>query len=265
MRLSLSGPEQELEIGTERDPDTGVAVLRFRGDLTTSKINRVYAAVGKAAAECPAAVLLDLSALRRADAASVSVFYTLAHQARQTWGVPVLLCAAGPGIVRDLGAMRGSMALYDRAADALLAVRAGVPRWACERFGPEPTSVSAARRLVAESCAAWGWSDLTERACMIASELATNAIRHTGAEYEVMVSGTEVFLRVAVRDNSPAMPRLIERPGTSGAIVPAGNGRGLRIVAGLATLWGGTGIPGGKIVWALLRSSPEARPRPPGR
>ncbi|BBH69797.1 hypothetical protein ACTI_64820 [Actinoplanes sp. OR16] len=239
------------DIITERDLDAGIALLRLSGRLDPPLLN---AAVGKAAAECPAAVVVDLSGLRAVGVPIVGFLPVLSVQVQQTWGVPVLFCGATAEIVRDLGEQRGEVALYDHRDDAVIAIRAGVPRWACEHLPPEPISVSAARRLVADSCTAWGLDRLAERACLVASELCTNAIQHAGGAFDIMVSGTPIFLRVGVRDSSSAPPRIINLPGTSGAIVPVGSGRGLRIVAGSSTHWGCTPMPAGKIVWALLRT-----------
>ncbi|RAK27770.1 hypothetical protein B0I29_122153 [Actinoplanes lutulentus] len=245
------------DIITERDLDAGLATVRFSGTLSSETAGLLNAAVGRAAAECPAAVVVDLSELNPVAGPAVSVLPALTRHASRTWGVPVLLCGAAAEIVRELGSQRGSVALYDRRDDAVLAIRAGVPRWACEHLTPAPESVAAARRVVGESCEAWGLGQLRDRACLVVSELATNAIQHTGSGFGVMVSGTPVFLRIGVRDGSSAPPRIINLPGTSGAIVPAGSGRGLRIVAGLASHWGCTALNTGKIVWALLRIPPS--------
>jgi hypothetical protein len=241
------------DVITERDLEAGLVLVRHRGELSPALLS---AAVGKAAAECPAAVVVDLSGLRNiaADLGAVGVLPVLTREVRKTWGVPVLICGADDEMVRELGSRRGEVALYDRRDDAVIAVRAGVPRWACEHLPPRPASVGAARRLVALSCAAWELEQLSDRACLVVSELATNAIQHARAAFDVMVSGTSVFLRIGVQDTSVEPVRLITRPGTSGAIVPSGSGRGLRIVAGAATHWGCTALPTGKIVWALLRA-----------
>jgi anti-anti-sigma regulatory factor len=239
------------DITLERDRDAGLVLVHHSGELSPTLLS---AAVGKAAAECPAAVVVDLSGLGPVDESVVGVFPVLTKQVQHTWGVPVLLCCATEEIVRALGSLRGEVALYDCRDDAMLAVRAGVPRWACEHLPAVPASVGAARRLVSRSCTAWELEQLSERACLVVSELATNAIQHTGEAFDVVISGTSVFLRVGVQDTSVSPPRILNRPGTSGAIVRSGSGRGLRIVAGSATHWGCTALPGGKIVWALLRA-----------
>lgn len=204
--------------------------------------------IGKAAAECPAAVIVDLSDLEKAVDDQLALFATAAHQAHATWGAPVLFCAARPEIRDDLTAFRNFVALHDRHEQAALAVHAYVPRWVRQRFAPEPADIAEARSLVGEACLRWGLVHLKENARLIASELTSNAIRHAGTDYDLLITYTGRFLRIAVRDGSSAMPAL--REGSS----PVTSGNGLQLVTAMATHWNARKVPGGKIVWALVRA-----------
>ena len=247
------------DIVPERDLATGVTTVRLDGALTPGRLTALQYALGKAAAECPAAVIVDLNGLSQAPPHLLSIFATTAHQAQRSWGVPVLLCAAGPEVIDGLGPFRGFVAHYESHWQALLAVRAHVPRWMWDHFAPVPASAQAARRLVDDACQAWELPELRDRALLVASELAANAIRHALTDYDVTVAHTGRYLRIAVQDGSTTLPQLVQDPKRSGGIVPPGAGRGLRIVAGAATHWGTTRLPTGKIVWSLLRDH-TARP-----
>jgi anti-anti-sigma regulatory factor/anti-sigma regulatory factor (Ser/Thr protein kinase) len=238
----------------DRNLDTGVTTVRLAGGLTARSVPEVGTVIAKAAAECPAAVVVDLGGLRHEDDPQLTVFATVTHDAQLHWGVPVLLCAAAPELRRGLGAFRTYVALYEDRTQAALAVHANVPRWIRRHFPHDVVSASAARAVTGAACLTWGLPDLRLTARLVASELTANAIQHAGTDFDLTVVHTGRYLRIAVQDGSPTMPRIIDAaPATSGVIRP-GTGRGLRIVAALGTHWGATPVPGGKIVWALLKS-----------
>jgi anti-sigma regulatory factor (Ser/Thr protein kinase) len=122
------------------------------------------------------------------------------------------------------------------------------------RFPYELRSVPAARRFVREQLR--GYPDATVEAVeLMLSELASNSIRHAGSGFEVSVRiGKEI--RVEVSDFGAGQPHLL----TPRATDPSG--RGLRIVAGLASEWGVSERRGGKTVWfTLAAGSPGQRRR----
>ncbi|MEV4347497.1 hypothetical protein AB0J83_23830 [Actinoplanes sp. NPDC049596] len=245
-----------------RDLDTGVVTLWLSGGLTMRAQPPLRQAIGKAAAECPAAVLVDLSGLGRVAPGSLAVFATATCQAQENWGMPVLLYGAGPETSRALGAHRSFVSLYDDRPQALSAMRAYVPRWMRRRLPPAVASVTAAQELLGEACVAWDQVNVYDNAQLIVSELASNAIRHAGTDFDVITAFTGRYLRIAVRDGSHAMPRLIDASMSGGAVLPAGSGRGLRIVAAAGTHWGATRLRDGKIVWALIASPRRTRTTP---
>ena len=96
---------------------------------------------------------------------------------------------------------------------------------------------------------------------LLASELATNAVRHTAsgksATFSVSVLAEGVRVRVEVHDlGSPANPaiRQPEAPGESGA--------GLALVEAIADRWGFHGSRQGRVVWFEIGTD---RPGPRGR
>lgn len=103
-----------------------------------------------------------------------------------------------------------------------------------------PESVRAARRYVREA-AAYQEPDTPEDALgtleLLASELATNAIRHgarmsPGTSIRVVVDAKPGRTRVEVHDECPTLPYL--RP----ASTLAERGRGLLLVSLMAAAWG---------------------------
>jgi anti-sigma regulatory factor (Ser/Thr protein kinase) len=85
-------------------------------------------------------------------------------------------------------------------------------------------------------------------AILIASELGTNAVRHTasgqGGKFGVEVTWSGSALRVAVADEgAPGGPRMTDDP-------LAESGRGLLVVRSLAVRTGARGDHVGRVVWA---------------
>ena len=122
----------------------------------------------------------------------------------------------------------------------------------------EPTSARDARRLVTSTLREWRLEHLEEAAVLLVSEVVTNAVLHARTELAVEIARDAVVVRVTVSDRSPANPRP-RRPG-----LQAGTGRGLGLLAVMATGWG-TGPsedPWRKDVWFELPTDPRALPQP---
>jgi anti-sigma regulatory factor (Ser/Thr protein kinase) len=113
------------------------------------------------------------------------------------------------------------------------------------RFPPESRSASAARAFVLAA----GWSDDAEnnlRLATVVSEVVTNAILHARTAFVVTVFLKGQTIRVAVRDNSAALP--VQRDFQD----HQPTGRGLHIVEALSDRWGVSEEPEGKTVWFEL-------------
>lgn len=128
-------------------------------------------------------------------------------------------------------------------------------------FVPALEAVGATRRLVAGAMAGWSASQghalddlLVADACLVASEMAANAVTHAQSAFEVTVVCTEGAVRVTVSDIGPG-----EAEEHHVSLLDLG-GRGLTIVADVADRWGCETVPGGKVVWAELTArAPVAR------
>jgi serine/threonine-protein kinase RsbW len=108
-------------------------------------------------------------------------------------------------------------------------------------------SVPLARHFVATAFAR-APQEVADRAAVIASELATNAVRHARTDFVVQVETTPIRVRVEVTDTGTGSPvvRALD--------AQAPSGRGLRIVDTLADEWGviETAPGPGKTVWFWL-------------
>lgn len=107
-----------------------------------------------------------------------------------------------------------------------------------------PTSGALARDVLRQLCAAADLSqDTCDTALLLTTELVTNAIEHGAAPAVLDASVLDQAVRVAVADASPSSPE----PRVASEFDE--RGRGLFLVAALASRWGTEPRPGGKAVW----------------
>jgi anti-sigma regulatory factor (Ser/Thr protein kinase) len=116
-----------------------------------------------------------------------------------------------------------------------------------QSFLAYPLSVPAARRYVADALDHLP-AAISETAALLVSELATNAVRYAGGQFQVAVEYTAQDGRVwiGVTDTGPGNP-VLQMPA-----VTAERGRGLQLVSSLTDRWGvqrrrgtdGVAIPG---------------------
>ena len=120
---------------------------------------------------------------------------------------------------------------------------------------PDPRSARTARRMSAAAIAEWGLDELNDDVALLITELVSNAVRHAGTDVSVSVALCPTGVRVEVGDDQPEVP---------GEIGPAGEmaegGRGLEIVAKLASRWGVATRAPGKTIWFEVDKPEGARP-----
>jgi anti-sigma regulatory factor (Ser/Thr protein kinase) len=110
-----------------------------------------------------------------------------------------------------------------------------------------PTAPSKARSQVGDYIRAWDVPVDRYTAELLTSELVTNAIKHESGDVVMLViSCTWGQLRIDVHDTSPSMPVPMDAP------TDAEGGRGLMLVASLATDWGWYRTSAGKAVYFML-------------
>jgi serine phosphatase RsbU (regulator of sigma subunit)/anti-sigma regulatory factor (Ser/Thr protein kinase) len=116
-----------------------------------------------------------------------------------------------------------------------------------------PESVPRTRAAVARQLDRWGLEE--ELACtgeLLVSELLTNAIRHARDPIQVRLLRDRTLI-CEVSDGSSTSPRM-RRAGTTDE-----GGRGLFLIAQLASHWGTRYTTGGKVIWAELPLSSRLR------
>jgi anti-sigma regulatory factor (Ser/Thr protein kinase) len=109
-----------------------------------------------------------------------------------------------------------------------------------------------ARLFVRNLCQEWGAQAVCDVAELLSSELVTNAVVHARTSVELEAAYDEASvpkeLRIDVYDRSPEELDRSPRPPVDGAE----GGRGLAIVARLASRWGVDSCSPGKRVWFTL-------------
>ncbi|WP_327389075.1 ATP-binding protein [Streptomyces sp. NBC_01207] len=116
----------------------------------------------------------------------------------------------------------------------------------------ERQAVPEARRLVLAVVRGWDLqltSETLEELALLCSEIIANAVRHTTGPSTVTVLWTGSRLRVEVTDTAPGLPA------PRGCTLNAESGRGLMLIAAIATDWGTTPTPTGKAVWFEITPS----------
>jgi anti-sigma regulatory factor (Ser/Thr protein kinase) len=114
-----------------------------------------------------------------------------------------------------------------------------------------PVAAAEARRHVLAAIEAWAVSADSYVAALLTSELVTNAIRHACGPVRLFVTCSCGQLRVYVHDASR------EWATSLAASVDAEDGRGLMLVASLATHWGCYRTSAGKAVYFTLAPEPD--------
>jgi anti-sigma regulatory factor (Ser/Thr protein kinase) len=113
-------------------------------------------------------------------------------------------------------------------------------------FAPRAETPSEARRFVEATLRRWHCNDIAEVACLLTSELVTNAVLHARSRVELVVARTDGGVRVEVHDSSP-------RPASAFPVaVTDTRGRGLGLVDRLSDDWGVDPLDPGKSVWFAL-------------
>ncbi len=110
----------------------------------------------------------------------------------------------------------------------------------------KPESAGLARRFIESTLAEWGCEALVDSARLVVSELASNAVGHGRASFDLRVILLPDRLCVEVTDDSDE--RLHRRRSEDYDI----SGRGIAIVENLADSWGVKDRPVGKTVWFEL-------------
>lgn len=121
---------------------------------------------------------------------------------------------------------------------------AGDSSW--RMFTPTADAARAARWFAVAALEQLGCPIDGNRASLIVSELASNAVHHARTSFSVTVSWRGGVARVEVHDLNPRAPRLLDVPPESTS------GRGIHLVARTSDRYGWDLAGDGKVVWAEL-------------
>jgi anti-sigma regulatory factor (Ser/Thr protein kinase) len=123
------------------------------------------------------------------------------------------------------------------------------------RLTAGPAAAAEARRQVEAAICAWDVPVDQDIAVLLTSELVTNAIVHDPSGIVTLAATfSRDQLRVCVFDGSRQLPVVMD------AAAGAETGRGLMLVATLATAWGFYRTPAGKAVYFELAIQPGRAP-----
>lgn len=119
---------------------------------------------------------------------------------------------------------------------------------AATTLAPTGASAREARQFVRVTLDSWHVpSEPIDTACLLATELVTNAVLHAGGEVELALLGWNRSVRVEVFDGSPILPRQRRADAPLST-----SGRGMALVKALARTWGVSPRTPGKSVWFEL-------------
>jgi anti-anti-sigma regulatory factor len=238
-------------LGWTVDEKDSLTVVSVRGVLDLRGAAGLRTALLKCLAEQPDALLVDAAGLELADDTVLAVFTAIARQSALWPGTPLLVCAPSPRVAALLARRRhGGIPVHATVEEGRRAVADGqatVPS-ITDRILPIAGAARHARNLVTEACLVWGLPDLVGPACLVASELVSNAVEHAGTMLTFQLAHRSRYLHLAVRDGGPGEPVVRSPQGVSE------RGRGLLLVSSVATHWGWLPSREGKVVWATLRS-----------
>jgi len=117
----------------------------------------------------------------------------------------------------------------------------------------DPRAVTVCRRTLRLILTMHGLIRLVDTAELLATELVSNAVRHTKGPAALRVRWSAGVLRIGAWDASPEPP---EPPGVLDQLVDLETGRGLALVRACADLWGWQPLARngnrGKYVWCDL-------------
>jgi hypothetical protein len=238
--------------------DQGLAypLVRFSGVLDATTVAPVRSILLDLLARQPEALVVDVAGLEPAAPAAIAV---LSDLRRETADWPAAhLCLCCPKDTAWWG--ETGWPVWPDPVDAFAEL--GEPRRETRlsaELEPQVGAARMARDLIAEACARWDRLDLVGPACIVATEMVNNVVAHARTPMTVLLAAHDDGMSVAVRDDSPVVPRY-----DGGPVSPtAYGGRGMLLIDSMASRWGSLVLLDGKVVWALLEGDPE--PDGPGR
>ncbi|MEU1884975.1 ATP-binding protein [Micromonospora rifamycinica] len=241
-----------VEAGCRVVVDDSSALVRLSGVLAPAGPDRVRDALLARLVDRPGPIVVDLAGLRHAGP-TVGRLLAGVRQEVVDWPAAELLVVDPAGVVA--GVAPGELAVFPTADEALAALaRTPMAAVLSEELTPAVGAARRARQLVTDGCDRWGMPELTESACIAATELVNNVVAHAGTAMTLRLAPADGALRLAVRDHCPRQPRY-----AGPAPLTSTGGRGLLLIDTVARRWGSTPLADGKVVWCVLHTEDESR------
>lgn len=160
----------------------------------------------KCLADCPTAVVIDLSRCRLTDRLAAAVFVTVRREAAVGPGINVLLCGATGTLAERIKALDPTQPPYQTRQQAIDAIDSGpiVPSWRQRRLPFEPETTSLAGCLIADACVDWHLPDLIYPARAVMFDLVRAAYACSPNELRIIVSQRPTGLLLSIRAEVPA-------------------------------------------------------------
>jgi anti-anti-sigma regulatory factor len=196
----------DLQIAVVSVPQQGALLVHPVGSLTMRNRRHLRSAVLKCLAECPTAVVIDLSDCELTDLLAAAVFVAVRLEAAAGPGINVLLCGATGALADRIEALDPGQLTYRTRDEAVHAIDQGLPvaTWRRARFPSAPESTSLAGCLVADACIDWRLPDLIHPARAVMFNLIHDAFVCSPNELRVIVSQRPAGLVLSVRSHIPA-------------------------------------------------------------
>jgi anti-anti-sigma factor len=199
--------------------------------------------------DIPRAIIVDLTGLDIESDATLAIFPAVHTRLEQWPGVSLLVVTGSEPVRRGLGRTNTArfLPVHETVSDAVAAIDEPPPRRVTHAQLPSSlASPRLAREFTRLTCAEWGLHSLIDDALLLAGELVTNAVIHTGSCPVVRLELRRAVFSVAVYDDMPGEVSMRD-PGGVGDV------HGLLLVAQIAAAWGSAPTSsGGKVVWATL-------------
>jgi hypothetical protein len=244
----------EVDRGPEAVPFARHVTVRMNDD-SPHAARRLRRELIMLVAEQPRALVCDLTAVPTVSPALMDVLRAVARHQAEWPGTPV-------GIACSELELRHR--LRRDVPDSRVVVGASVPvverqlvslppaEHATMTLEPGLTAPRSARAFVARACLGWQCLSVTGHACLVTSELVTNAVLHAATPVQLTVSHCPGRLRVAVQDGDEMRPASAWSTVHEGTLPPT-SGRGLLLVSSVCRAWGVyPTVEEGKVVWAVL-------------
>lgn len=249
MVSSVAESPSSLAVATRTDESATILTVDGVLDGTNSATLRDH--ILQATLDEPAAVIVNISALKVLAELAWSTFIGAHWQVRGNPNVPIVLVCAHRATREALSrsGVAYFMPVYSTEKAALKALsqqsRRAVRR-ADAQLPADLTSLRESRRLVREWLTAWSQSTLIPVALVVVNVFVENVLEHTPSVPVMRLESHGATATIAVSDSSHAPAVRLPSP-TTGIDVS-----GLAIVEALSRAWGSTPTATGKTVWAVI-------------